>query len=105
MTFIQPPKNKGFLNKIMALLAVSMALGVIWLIVIYNKSVTLDHNISQMNNEFQIIQSQNAELKDEIIKVADTKNSADLISQNNLIQDKNPQYFEINKQWSLASQY
>lgn len=105
MTFIQPHKNQSFLNKALFLLAIFAVFGVIWLITLYNKEVKLDHAVSQMNAEFQLVQSQNAELKDKIIKLSDSANSINLISRENLIQDKAPQYFEVNKQWSFASQY
>lgn len=105
MTFIQPKKSKSFLNKAIIILATCLILGVIWLVVVYNRFVNLSHGISGTRADFQSLESQNAELKDQIIELIDSANSGNIVSKNNLVQDKNPKYFEVASQWSYASEY
>jgi hypothetical protein len=80
-------------------------LGAIWLIILYNNVVNLSHGISDIKAEFQAIQSQNAELKNKTLSMLDEASFGGFAGKNSLIQDKNPKYFEVNPQWSFASQY
>lgn len=103
MTFIQPNNKEGsFLNKILMILAGLLFLGSVWLVVIYNSVVNFNHGISQMKAEVEQIQAQNVEIENKIFSLindASLKNKAG----EGLVQDKNPQYFEVNQQWSYAS--
>jgi len=106
MTFIQPDKNNSsFLNKILIILVIGLFFGAIWLIILYNNSVNLNHGVSDAKAELQIVQSRNSGLKDKLLTLLNKNSSGDLVSKNNLVEDKNPQYFPLNQQWSYASQY
>lgn len=104
MTFIQPKKGSSVLNKILILLVAALVLGAFWMVILYNSFVNLNHGLSGLRLGFQQTQAQNAELKDKIFHLFD---SANLGSFNNsrLIQDKNPEYLELNSKWSYASHY
>ena len=102
MTFIQPNKNKSALNKILILLGIFTVLSSIWLVMLYNKVVNLNHGLSQMKSEFSDIQSQNLDFKS---KIFDLINSSDPSSLGGLVQEKNPEYVEVHPTWSFASDY
>lgn len=104
MTFIQPNKNSGILNKILAVLVVAMVFGGISIVVLYNKVVNLNHGVGELKAEFVALQSENAESQDKIFKLLDVGNdSAVLAADYKLVEDKNPEYLEINSKWYYAS--
>lgn len=79
-------------------------MGVIWLIILYNSFVNMNQGAVQMKAQISGLQAQNAELKDKVFSFFDTQNLQNLAARRHLVQDKNPQYLEINPQWSFASQ-
>jgi cell division protein FtsB len=103
MTFIQPNNKKGSsLNKILAILVCLLFFGSVWLIVIYNNIVNFNHGISQMKEETEQIRAKNVEIENKILNLvsdASLKNKTGA----GLVQDKNPQYFKVNQQWSYVS--
>jgi len=99
MTFIQPNKNKSFLNKILLLLGIFTVLSSIWLVMLYNKLVNLNHGLSEIKSEFSEIQESNLAVK---TRIFDLINSSDPSSVGDLVQEKNPEYLEL---WSFASDY
>ncbi|OGZ52624.1 MAG: hypothetical protein A3B25_00300 [Candidatus Ryanbacteria bacterium RIFCSPLOWO2_01_FULL_48_26] len=74
----------------------------VWLVVLYNKGVNLDHELSSMKSEFSDIQAQNLAIKS---KIFDLINSPDPSSIGDLVQEKNPEYVEVRQTWSFASDY
>ena len=102
MTYIQPNKNKSILNNILIVLGIFTVLSSFWLVMLYNKSVNLDHGISRMKTEFSAIQSENLAIKTKIFNLI---NSSDPSSIGGLIQEKNPEYIETRNTWSFASDY
>ncbi len=103
MTFIQPQKRNSILNKILFLLTVNVIVGAFWLVMLYNNSVNFNHGLVSLRGELQQVEARNAQIKDALFRLF---NDAVLhINQLGLVQEKNPQYFEINSQWSYASGY
>ena len=72
---------------------------------LYNNSVNFSHGLSEMKSEFQEVQAANVELKEKIFSVLDSINSKSIAVRHNLVQEKKPQYLEINTQWSYALEY
>jgi len=99
MTFIQPNKNRSVLNKILLLLGIFTVLSSIWLVMLYNKLVNLNHGLSEIKSEFSEIQESNLAVK---TRIFDLINSSDPSSVGDLVQEKNPEYLEL---WSFASDY
>ncbi len=102
MTFIQPNKDKSVLNKILVLFVLFTVLSAVWLVVLYNRVVNLNHGLSSIKSEFSNIQAQNLAIKS---KVLDLINSSDPSSIGGLVQEKNPEYVEVRQTWSFASDY
>jgi hypothetical protein len=72
-----------------------------WLIVLYNRLVNLNHGLLQMKAEFQDVQAKNSEIESNIFNLIggqDQKSAA-----GKFVQEKNPEYLEINSKWSYAS--
>ncbi len=103
MTFIQPNKDSGFINKVLAALAVGFVASVFWLVALYNASVNLSHGFLDMRGEFQAVQTQNVALQERIFSLLNSNNFKNLAAGKNLIQDKKPDYLEIHSPWSYAS--
>jgi len=103
MTFIQPNKNSGVLNKILAVLIVCSILGGVSLVILYNRIVNFNHGLSEAKAEFSSLQSQTADTKDKIFKLLDADRDSAAFKDHGLIEDKNPQYLEVNSKWSYAS--
>lgn len=105
MTFIQPNKDSGFINKVLAALAVGFVASVFWLVALYNSSVNVSHGLSDMRGEFEEVQAQNMALQERILKLMNSDNLKGLAAAKNLVQDKKPDYLEIHPQWSYASEF
>ncbi len=109
MTFIQPNKNSGILNKILAVLVICSVFSGAALVVLYNRIVNFDHGLDKAKAELASLQSQNADAKDKIFELLDTDKDSAALKDYGLVEDKNPQYLEISskdensQQWSYAS--
>lgn len=83
-------------------LGISIVLGSFWLVVIYNNIVDLRHDISSAKADFDALQAQNSELRSRVFALLDVSDLKE--SSLGLVQDKNPEYLEINSKWSFASE-
>jgi|SRR3989344_4177236 len=101
MTIIEPAKNKYYLNEFFYLLTFIL-LSAIFSIHIYNLNVNLNYQISLSEKEIQKLESSNADLQNQLYKILDIHSLSSLIKEENLISDKNPDYFEYN---ALAGSY
>ncbi len=105
MTFIQPNQNKNILNKIIAVLALGIVLISVWLIVLYNQTVNLDHAIAGMTDNIQKLQAANADLKSRTVALLTGQDFEALAAEKGLVQERNPQYLELTvaNKWDIAS--
>lgn len=104
MTFIQPTKHANILNVVIALLVVALLGGTFWLVVAYNKTVDLSHNIVSEKAQLQSVGAQDTALNNQVISTLGGANFTALAAADGLVEDKNPQYFTANQQWPIASQ-
>ena len=102
MTFLQPNKNRSMLNIILIFMGICTVLSSVWLVMLYNKMVNLNHGLSEMKSELSDIQAENLAAKAEVFDRINASNPADF---GNLIQEKNPEYLETRSTWSFASDY
>jgi|SRR3989338_3166649 len=92
MTIIEPAKNnyiREFLY-IGLLILVSAAFSIYF----YNLNVNLKYQISLQEKSLQQLEAGNADLKNQLYQIFDSKNLAVIAKKQNLISDKNPDYFE-----------
>lgn len=103
MTIIKPYADKTFINKILMLVIGFLVLSAFWLVIIYNRAVNLTHSISQTKDNVEKLQTANAELKDKMFSLFKNDNLAAFTNNKQLIQDRAPQYLEVDERWSLAA--
>ena len=106
MTFIQPTKHTNMLNIAIAMLVITILGGTFWLVVAYNKTVDLSHNIEADKAKLDSIGAANTAMNNQILATLGGADFGTLASADGLILDKNPQYFQnpTDQQWPLAQQ-
>jgi hypothetical protein len=104
MTFIQPTKHANLLNVVIAMLVIALLGGTFWLVIAYNKTVDLSQDITSAKTLTDSIGAQNTSLNNQILATLGDVDSSALASADDLVTDKNPQYFTIDQQWPIASQ-
>lgn len=104
MTFIQPTKHANIFNVVIAMLVVALLGGTSWLVVAYNKTVDLSHNIATEKAQLDSIGAENTALNNQVLATLGDVDSSALATADGLVTDKNPQYFTIDQQWPIASQ-
>jgi hypothetical protein len=104
MTFIQPNKNGIRLQIILGSLVFAVLMGTMWLIVAYNATVNLNHNIAAEKTLLDGVGAENTALNNTIIATLGGNRLPALAAQDNLVEEKSPHYVVLNKQWPIASQ-
>ena len=104
MTFIQPKKYFDIQNVVIAMLVVLVLVGTFWVVVGYNKTVDLSHDITSAKTQLNAVGAQNTSLNNDIIATLGGGQIGSIASVDNLVEDTKPQYFSINQQWPIASQ-
>lgn len=87
-----------------ALLVVALLGGTFWLVIAYNKTVDLSHDIVSVKVQLQSVGAENTALNNQVLATLGGANFAALAAADGLVQDKNPQYFTSDQQWPIASQ-
>ncbi|MBI2034020.1 MAG: hypothetical protein HYT13_02900 [Candidatus Liptonbacteria bacterium] len=103
MTILQPHKKITLLTKLLIVLAIPLALEIVYLVMLSNETVNLRHEISKINLEIQKVENDNVEIKDEIFSLFDNQSLADFSQTHALVQEKNPEYLEVNQKWAIVS--
>ena len=104
MTFIQPKKYFNIQNFVIAALAVMVFVGTFFIIVEYNKTVDLNHNILSAKTELDTVGAANSLLNNDVIATLGGGQIGALAAADNLVENNKPQYFSINQQWPIDSQ-
>jgi hypothetical protein len=104
MTFIQPQKYFDFQNVAIAILVVLVLAGTFWVVVGYNKTVDLSHDIVLAKTQLGSTGAQNTALNNDVVAVLGGGQIGAVAAADNLVQNNKPQYFSINQQWPIASQ-
>lgn len=104
MTLIQPNRQNIFLNLSLIMLGVCVLFAVIWLILLYNETVSLAHGISDMRDAVKRTEIENSELKGRIFALFDPDRAALFASERGMVADRSPEYSPIISEWVVASQ-
>ena len=102
MTYIHTDHSKNILNRVLAGLVFTSLVGVVWLVMLYNNVVNLDHTITAAKTQLDSIGAQTTVLNNQVVAALGSIQSNDLATQNGLVQDNHPQYFS--QSWPIASQ-
>jgi hypothetical protein len=70
---------------------------------LYSQTVDLNHKVASQSLALQKIEAENADYKDEVFQFFSSDAAAAIVSERNLAQNKNPEYFEAGQQWTFAS--
>ena len=97
MTFIQPSKHINMLNIVIAMLVITILGGTFWLVVAYNKTVDLSHNIISAKTQLSAIGASSTALNNTIISTLGLTNFQSLAASEGLVVEKNPQYFQLDQ--------
>ncbi len=103
MTLIQPNRQNFIINLILFGLIGIVTLNVMWMIFLYNKTVSLTHSAESMRLTAKQIETENSELKGKIFALFTPDAVAAFAAGAGLIQDKTPQYSSLNPEWVVAS--
>lgn len=84
-----------------------MALGIVFVISLYNTTVDADHKIISYRTELEQIEAHKAELGDRLITLFARNNIETFVREHGLREDRNPRYILVQKNttWEVASQY
>lgn len=93
MTIIEPNKNKYYAGEILYLTLFIVA-GAILSIYFYNLNVNLKYRISLQEKSLQKLEVLNADLRNQLYQILDSKNLANFVQKQNLVSDKNPDYLK-----------
>jgi hypothetical protein len=97
MTFIQPTKHANLLNIIIAMLVITILGGTFWLVVAYNKTVDLSHDILSEKAQLDVIGASSTALNNSILSTLGGANFQALAVADGLVAEKNPQYFQLDQ--------
>lgn len=104
MTFIQPKKETNQFAKLNVFLIIPIFVGLVLLVILYNQIVSINHEISLSRKKLGNLEAQSAELKEKLFGFLSSNNMSELASSRNLVSEKNPEYFNPQKQWAFVSQ-
>jgi len=92
MPIIQPNKNDKKINLFIFGMTAATIIIAVWGVFIYNQLINLRHEVIRQENKIQKAEVLNAELKNNLYQLTDTKNLETSANQNNLVLEKKPQY-------------
>ncbi len=104
MTFIQPHQNRNIFSVIIVALVIAVLGGTLWIIMAYNKTVDVAHDAATMKAELAVIGAQNTAMSNQLIGMLGSDRLAAFAANGNLVEDKTPRYFALNRSWPLASE-
>ena len=102
MTIIQPTQS-SFMNRLIVALVAVLLVEAFWLVMLYNHFVNAQHAFSTAQEQLRMTQTQNAELKQNIFGLFDTRSLQALAESKGFIEERNPRYLQTESQVSLAT--
>ncbi len=94
MTFIKPKKTLTIWNVVIGGLATLAVVGTFLLIGLYNGVVNANHAIAAAKTQLDSIGAENTSLNNKLIGVLGSGAVAQAAQQDNLVEEKNPEYFQ-----------
>lgn len=96
MTLIQPAE-KNIIHIALFFMIAVLVTGSFWLILLYNRSVDLEHQISDGQAALRKLQSGKAELQDKIFTLLSDANLQSVSAERHLVKDTAPEYFKADQ--------
>lgn len=95
MTIIRPKRTTASLSLVIGLLVGALFVSSIFLVVLYNRLVNLNHAITRVSAEFKDIQLNIAELHDKTFSLFNKEYLEEFARGRGLVEDRTPQYLPI----------
>lgn len=96
MTFIQPSKNKNIVNLILGGLVLVLFVGTFWVIIVYNQTVSLSHDITKAKSQLDSTGAVNTSFNNNVIATLGGSALSAIAAKDHLVEEKKPEYFRIN---------
>ena len=103
MTILQPHKKITIFTKLVIALVILLVFEVVSLVMLSNQTVNLRHEVLKMNLEIQRAENDNAGIKDKISALFNNQSLEDFLAKRALVQEKTPEYLEVNQKWAIVS--
>ena len=94
MTFIRPNKQRTTLDLVLGALVILILGGTFWLVVLYNHVVDANHAIAADKAMLDTIGAKNTQLSNQAMAAIGNAQAASLASQDGLVSENKPQYFQ-----------
>lgn len=94
MTFIQPSKKSIVFRLFLVLIVAGLIGGTFWLIMLYNQTVNLSHEITAAKSELDSVGAENTALNNKIITMLGNTDPTAIATQGGLVMAK-PQYVSV----------
>lgn len=95
MTFIQPNKHKNILNLVLTALVLGLLVGTFWVVIAYNQTVSISHDITKAKAQLDSIGAENTSLSNTIIATLGGSGLSAVAVRDNLVEEKKPEYFRV----------
>lgn len=103
MTILRPQKTSIFINAIIVSLSVFVALSAALGVLLYNSAVSLDYDIEKTKRAIEIMEIENAKLRQRLSEVADTDRIKNEMENFTLVKDRNPRYLSAQQEPALGA--
>ncbi|MCX7589597.1 MAG: hypothetical protein RMK17_01590 [bacterium] len=103
MTIAQSYKKISIVNILIIIFFIVLIILAFLLVFFYNSVVNFENKIYLKENEIKKIETDIAELKEDLFNILSGDNLQKIASENGLVIEKNPEYFEIkSQQWQVG---
>jgi len=103
MTIIRPYKKLFLINILLIIFSIILVLSAFTLVIFYNYTVNFEHKIEMQRSEIKKFETDISEMKKDLFNLLSFENLKKIAEQNGLVEEKNPEYLELNKnQWQIG---
>jgi len=105
MTKYQAYQQPFWFKAVIIILITVIGVVSLYLIAIYSRLVSAEHQIVNAKDSFKEVMIENATLQSRIFETATDESLRELAASRGLVLDGDPVYFEVPQQWLFATQF
>jgi cell division protein FtsL len=102
MTIIRPYQKFSLVDVLLFISLILLFFASLALVIIYNYVVNFENSILEKQKEIKKVETQIAESKEDLFNLLSSENLKKIAEENGLIEEKNPEYVELNSNQWLA---
>jgi cell division protein FtsL len=102
MTIIRPNQKFSLVDVLLFISLILLFFASLALVIIYNYVVNFENSILEKQKEIKKTETQIAESKENLFNLLSSENLKKIAEENGLIEEKNPEYVELNSNQWLA---